>query len=139
MKFNRNLLSEAVRFGLVAGAVGVVGLTAAPAFAQDSEGEEAATLSRVTVTGSRIRRVDAETSQPVFVMDRADIDAQGLTSIGDVIQNLSANGSALNSTFNNGATAKPTSACATSAPAAPWCWSTAVVGSVAPASVARSI
>jgi len=45
MKFNRNLLSEAVRFGLVAGAVGVVGLTAAPAFAQDSEGEEAATLS----------------------------------------------------------------------------------------------
>lgn len=102
MKLNRNLLSEAVRFGLVAGAVGVVGLTAAPAFAQDSGNEEAATLSRVTVTGSRIRRVDAETSQPVFVMNRADIDAQGLTSIGDVIQNLAANGSTLNSTFNNG-------------------------------------
>src|SRR3546814_19748417 len=78
MKFNRNLLSEAVRFGLVAGAVGVIGMTAAPAYAQDSGNEEAATLSRVTVTGSRIRRVDAETSQPVFVLDRANLeDTQG--------------------------------------------------------------
>jgi len=58
--------------------------------------------SRVEVTGSKIKRLDAETSQPIFTLDRADIQAQGLTSIGDVIQNLTANGSTLNSTFNNG-------------------------------------
>lgn len=103
MKCNRNLLSEAVRFGLVAGAVGFAGMHAEPVRAQDAaEAKETTELSKVLVTGSRIRRVDAETSQPVFSVSRADIDAQGLTSIGDVIQNLTANGSALNTTFNNG-------------------------------------
>ncbi|MDX2299461.1 MAG: Plug domain-containing protein, partial [Xanthomonadaceae bacterium] len=76
---------------------------AEPVRAQDAaEAKETTELSKVLVTGSRIRRVDAETSQPVFSVSRADIDAQGLTSIGDVIQNLTANGSTLNSTFNNG-------------------------------------
>ncbi|MEZ5456087.1 MAG: TonB-dependent receptor [Lysobacteraceae bacterium] len=97
MKINRNLLSDAVRYSLAAGAVGVAGLSAAPAFAQ-----EEATLDRIEVTGTRIKRVDSETSQPVFSMSREDIKAQGLTSVGDVIQNITSNGSALNSTFNNG-------------------------------------
>ena len=95
MKINRNLLSDAVRYSLAAG---VIGLVAMPAFAQ----EEEATLGRIEVTGSRIKRVDSETSQPVFSMSREDIKAQGLTSVGDVIQNITSNGSALNSTFNNG-------------------------------------
>lgn len=60
------------------------------------------TLDRVEVTGSRIKRAEVETSQPVFSLNREDIQAQGLTSIGDVIQNLAANGSTLNSTYNNG-------------------------------------
>ncbi|MBN8428413.1 MAG: TonB-dependent receptor [Xanthomonadales bacterium] len=97
MKINRNLLSDAVRYSLAAGAVSVAGLSAAPAFAQ-----EEATLDRIEVTGTRIKRVDSETSQPVFSMSREDIKAQGLTSVGDVIQNITSNGSALNSTFNNG-------------------------------------
>ncbi|MEG3792726.1 TonB-dependent receptor plug domain-containing protein, partial [Lysobacter sp. CCNWLW3] len=54
------------------------------------------------VTGSRIKRADIETSQPIFSLSREDITAQGLTSVGDVIQNITANGSTLNSTFNNG-------------------------------------
>jgi len=62
----------------------------------------AQTTNRVEVTGSKIKRLDSETSQPIFVLDRADIQAQGLTSIGDVIQNISTNGSTLNSTYNNG-------------------------------------
>jgi iron complex outermembrane receptor protein len=64
--------------------------------------QEATTLDKVEVTGSRIKRTDVETSQPVFSLSREDIQAQGLTSIGDVIQNLTANGSTLNATFNNG-------------------------------------
>ncbi|WP_462116771.1 TonB-dependent receptor plug domain-containing protein, partial [Lysobacter xanthus] len=35
-------------------------------------------------------------------LNREEIQAQGLTSVGDVIQNIAANGSTLNTTFNNG-------------------------------------
>ena len=71
--------------------------------AQDAQGQEdPADLDRITVTGSRIKRTDVETSQPVFSLAREDIQAQGLTSVGDVIQNITANGSTLNTTFNNG-------------------------------------
>ena len=72
------------------------GVIAVPASVQAQESQ------RIEVTGSRIKRIDTETSQPIFSLSREDIQAQGLTSIGDVIQNLTANGSALNSTFNTG-------------------------------------
>ncbi len=75
---------------------GTLLVPAAPSFAQTGAAE------RVEITGSRIKRIDSETSQPIFTLTRQDIEAQGLTSVGDVIQNLSSNGSALNSTFNNG-------------------------------------
>lgn len=86
MNFNRNLLSDAVRFGLAAGAVGLAGLAAAPAQAQSDE--DAATLNRIEVTGSRIKRVDAETTQPVQVITRTDIEATGLTTVFDLLNNL---------------------------------------------------
>jgi iron complex outermembrane recepter protein len=80
--------------------------SAMPAFAQDAapapQEKEATTLDRIEVTGSRIKRTDIETSQPVFSLSRDDIQAQGLTSVGDVIQNITANGSTLNTTMNNG-------------------------------------
>ena len=82
-------------------AIGSAAAVAMPAFAQD-DAEKETRIDTVVVTGSRVKRVDAETSQPVFTMSREDIKAQGLTSIGDVIQNITANGSTLNSTYNNG-------------------------------------
>jgi len=89
-------LSRAVRYALYAGAVSMVGTGLAMAQ------EAAQTLDRIEVTGSRIKRADAETSQPVFSLSRDEIKAQGLTSVGDVIQNLTSNGSTLNTTQNNG-------------------------------------
>src|SRR5688572_8261607 len=96
-------LSDAVLAALISGtAVSAAGFSG-NASAQDASDDEApVTLDRVEVTGSRIKRVDIETSQPIFQLDREDILAQGLTSIGDVIQNLTANGSAQNSNVNNG-------------------------------------
>ncbi|MBA2239125.1 MAG: TonB-dependent receptor, partial [Lysobacter sp.] len=89
---------------LAVGATAAVGTGVA--FAQDATPapaeQEATTLDRIQVTGSRIRRTDIETSQPVFTLSREDITAQGLTSVGDVIQNITASGSTLNSTYNNG-------------------------------------
>lgn len=57
---------------------------------------------RIEITGSRILRTEVETSQPLLILTREDIQAQGLTSVGDVIQNITTNGSTLNTTFNNG-------------------------------------
>ena len=94
---NTNKLAGAIKFALFVGAASSV--ASVSAFAQEKE-EEAKSLDRVEVTGSRIKRADVEGSQPIFTMDREAIEAQGLTSIGDVIQNLSANGSTLNTTYN---------------------------------------
>ena len=96
-----NLLGVAIRRAMLA----TVALSAASsAFAQDqaSEQTETTTLDRIEVTGSRIKRTDVETSQPILSLSREDIQAQGLTSVGDVIQNITANGSTLNTTMNNG-------------------------------------
>ncbi|MBI2383262.1 MAG: TonB-dependent receptor [Gammaproteobacteria bacterium] len=53
-------------------------------------------------TGSRIKSTDYTPTQPLFVVQRADIERSGLTSIGDVLQNLSVAGPALNTAFNKG-------------------------------------
>ena len=95
-----NQLSNAIKFALFVGAT--ASLATASAFAQDAAKDATKELERVEVTGSRIKRVDTETSQPIFVLTKQAIAEQGLTSIGDVIQNLTANGSTLNTTFNNG-------------------------------------
>lgn len=88
--FKRTKVSAGVLLALGS----IIAATSLPGFAQ--------TTQSIEVTGSRIKRVDAETSQPIFVLDKADIQAQGLTTIGDIIQNITTNGSTLNSTFNNG-------------------------------------
>ncbi len=84
MKLTRNLLSDAVRTCLAAGAVGVLGLAAAPVFAQDSD--DAQTLDRIEVTGSRLKRADIEGASPVIVIDRAQIDASGDISVADLLR-----------------------------------------------------
>jgi iron complex outermembrane recepter protein len=88
MNFNRNLLSDAVRCSLVAGAAGLLGLTAAPAFAQ---GDDAARLDRIEVTGSRIKRADVEGALPVTVIDRQQIEMSGDTSVADFLRNTTFN------------------------------------------------
>ncbi len=50
--------------------------------------QQAASLQRVEVTGSSIKRVDAETALPVTVITRAQIERSGLTTAADLIQSL---------------------------------------------------
>ena len=101
MKPNRNPLYEAVQFALAAGVgLGLAG-TSSVAFAQD-EDEDSAELDRLEVTGSRIRRTDIEGASPIFVIQREDIERTGLTSVGDLLQDLPVAGAALNTQFNNG-------------------------------------
>ncbi|HET6553481.1 MAG TPA: TonB-dependent receptor [Dyella sp.] len=130
-KFNR--LSVAVRLALSVG----IASTAALAQAQDANNKDtsgsgpaaqsqtttqdttteqpkqssAKTLTAVSVTGSLIRRVDAETANPVVTVDRAAIINNGSPTLGNVLQALPAIAGNATNTQNNsngGGGASPT-------------------------------
>jgi iron complex outermembrane recepter protein len=82
MNLNQSKLRTAVRFALCFGATGMI---AGTALAQD----EAATLERIEVTGSRIKRADLETAVPITTIERSTIQASGLQNVGDLLRNLS--------------------------------------------------
>ncbi|MEN4938096.1 TonB-dependent receptor [Stenotrophomonas sp. TWI1151] len=86
MNRNSNKLRDAVVLALIASAAGT-----GSAVAQEATGTT--NLDRISVTGSRIRQVDVETAQPVLTISRADIQNQGFSSVGDILQNISAAGS----------------------------------------------
>ena len=81
-------------------AAGLIATSASPVLAQDQE--DSAELDRIEVTGSRIKRADIESASPVFVIQREEIERTGLTSVGDLLQDLPIAGAALNTQFNNG-------------------------------------
>ncbi|WP_158755045.1 TonB-dependent receptor [Dyella sp. S184] len=71
---------------------------------------KAKNLQAVVVTGSLIRRVDAETSSPVTMVDRTTISNSGKPTLGDVLQQLpSISGNATNTqnNSNGGGVASP--------------------------------
>jgi iron complex outermembrane receptor protein len=74
-------------------------ISAVPVFAQDDENVEE--LSRIEVTGSKIRQVQIEGIEPTQTISREDIDRSGLTSVGDILQQLTQSGSAINTRFNS--------------------------------------
>jgi iron complex outermembrane receptor protein len=76
-------------------------LVATP-LAQAQDQDDAEQLETITVVGSRIKRTDIESSQPVFVLEREDLQKSGLTSVGDILQDLATSAAALNTVANNG-------------------------------------
>jgi iron complex outermembrane receptor protein len=69
--------------------VAVSMLSAPVALAQQDQPQ---VLEKVQVTGSNIRRADAETPSPVQVITAEDIQKSGYTTITDVLQHITANG-----------------------------------------------
>jgi iron complex outermembrane receptor protein len=70
------------------------------AAAVDAQGQP---ITRVEITGSFIRRADAETPSPVQVLTAADMKNSGYTSVADVLQHITANGAgSLSQTFSGG-------------------------------------
>jgi len=100
MQISRNRLAEAIRLGLLAGAVAGVGAGfASPVFAQDegedqtdgqeqAQDEDAADLSRVTVTGSRIERAGLDTFYPAITVDRQLIEDRAYTNVADALNEI---------------------------------------------------
>ena len=76
---------------------------AQPATPAPAGAEQAQNLDRIEVTGSRIRRVDAENASPVVTIDRAAIEKTGKLTLGDLVQELpNIAGAATNPSVNNG-------------------------------------
>ncbi len=106
MNSSSTSISKAVRYALVAGAASA--LSAPAVFAQQapaattSAAPSTAQLGKIEVTGTRIKRTDVETAQPVTIITAAEIKATGLQSVGDILQNISSAGASLNTQFNNG-------------------------------------
>ena len=69
--------------GLLAAFGGSLALAALPSLAQTTE--------RIEITGSSIKRIDAETALPVTVINRADIDRTGATTAQDLVNMIPSN------------------------------------------------
>ena len=95
----------AVRTALVAG---IAAGAHSVAYAQEGAAttpasEESTDLGAIEVTGSRLRRVDTETASPIYTIDRAAIESSGVTTLGELLQEMpSISGAATNPQVNNG-------------------------------------
>ncbi|MEO5829022.1 MAG: TonB-dependent receptor plug domain-containing protein, partial [Rhodanobacter sp.] len=70
--------------------------------ASNAKAEQPKTLEAVSVVGSRIRRQDETAASPVFTMERDEIEATGVISVGALLQELPSVGSSFNSTGSGG-------------------------------------
>ena len=91
--------------GLALG-VGALAVSCVPtAVAQDADAQEFddSVIEEVIVTGSRIARADIDSASPVTILSREDIEAAGLTDVGNLLQRMpSMSGSPIGTTTNNG-------------------------------------
>lgn len=100
-------LRTAIRSALYASGAAALGVGSV-AFAQNAattpnSPQQPQTLQTIVVTGSHIRRVDLETSNPVTVVTSRQIQASGKLTLGDIVQDLpSMAGAATNPNVNNG-------------------------------------
>jgi outer membrane receptor protein involved in Fe transport len=101
-----NKVVGAVKFALAASAASAVLPIDAPLAQQAPQADATATNAmpeEVIVTGTRVRRVDAETASPIFVIDQAQIAQSGAVTVGDLVSRIPAiNGFAINPSVNNG-------------------------------------
>lgn len=82
-------LNRAIYAALAFGSVAA--LAVAPVYAQDDEDGDTAQMETVEVTGSRIKRTDAEGSVPVTVIDRQQLELSGDVSVADYLRNTTFN------------------------------------------------
>ena len=80
-------LAAAIVLGLVA-----PGIAFAQASTADQPATAAKTLDAVTVTGSRIKRTDVEAALPVTIIQKAEIEKQGITSAEQLMMHLNISG-----------------------------------------------
>ncbi len=96
MKSSASRFAPALRPCAQAAALAVLWIGAASAQAQTAPAStDPAKLQRVEVTGSSIKRIDAETALPVQVIKREDIDKSGVTTAAELLAKISSNAAGL--------------------------------------------
>lgn len=93
-----NLLCAGMMIAIAAPAV---------ALAQESDTVDTKTLDKVNVTGSRIKRTDIEAALPVTVVQKSQIEAQGITSAEQLLQFLNISSNSGDSLASNSGIAPP--------------------------------
>ena len=93
------------------GLILVLGFAASPPVLAQDESEDPADLGKVTVTGSRIKRVDMEGPSPVVVITAQEMEQRGFSQVSEVLDSLVQNtGGSTDQSFTFGfvpATAAP--------------------------------
>lgn len=84
----------ALAAGIGIGLVGQAQAQTAPAAGESAASSQAETktLDRVAVTGSKIKGVDMESAVPLTSVTRAEIERMGVTSVDEVLKNLTVAG-----------------------------------------------
>ena len=88
--YQKNRILKAIQFTLLGGAA----MSAVPFAVQAAENERQAEVERIEVTGSRIRRSQMEGANPVQLLGKLEIEKMGLSSVGEVLQTLTASAGA---------------------------------------------
>src|SRR5580704_18712708 len=88
-------------YGLSVAAVLLVGAGTERAQSQEAGPAPPDKLSEVVVTGSRIAQTEAQREQPLSIISSEAIEKTGLGDLGDLLQQLTTGGSALNTKFNS--------------------------------------
>ena len=102
--FTNSKLTKSIRLSIAAGLASTAMIASNAVFAQEAASvDEEATLEKISVTGSRIKRIDVESASPVTIIGRAELEISGLTDIGAFLQSIpSMSGSPIGTTTNNG-------------------------------------
>ncbi len=73
------------------------------ALASGAAAQDAPAAQRIEITGSNIKRIDAETASPVQIVSRDDIEKSGKASVAELLQTLAVdNAGSVPTTFSNG-------------------------------------
>jgi iron complex outermembrane receptor protein len=78
--------------GLMVACGGVLLSAGSASFAQPAPAPAPQSLERVEITGSNIKRADAETASPVQVISKQEIDQAGKGTVAEYLQTLTADG-----------------------------------------------
>ena len=90
--------SNLLRFG---GAVLAACLLASPVHAQQPASDEPTTLDRVSVTGTRIKRTDVEDALPITVVQKEELEREGISSAEQLMMYLNIAGNSSDNLASN--------------------------------------
>ena len=92
-------MAKSIRLIMAVGAASTAIIASNAVIAQEGTDK----IEKISVTGSRIKRVDIEGANPIQILSQEDIKVSGISNVGDLLQQIpSVAGAATNSSINNG-------------------------------------